>query len=165
MQLPAHDHLDGLGIDYERREFSAHTEKGAANVAHALGFTEGQMVKTLIFESSDGERVLVMVGADKSAVSGHLKRAIGNRNVKMASLEAVKETTGYDVGSVPPFHWQPPGFRSFLDAELLGYDVLGVGAGQWGEEIILTPQDLATACAAIVVNLTDRDSPASIGAR
>jgi len=164
MQLPAHDHLDGLGIDYERREFSVDTEKGAASVARALGFIEGQMVKTLIFEAGNGERLLVMVGADKSAVSGHLKRAIGSRNIKMCSLAGVEETTGYEVGSVPPFHWQPPGFRSFLDQELLGYDVLGVGAGVWGHEIILTPADLARACAAIVVNLTDRDRPASAGA-
>jgi len=163
MQLPAHDHLDALEIPYEKRAFPASTEKGAANVARALGFEEGQMVKTLLFEAGDGERVLVMVGGDKSAVSGHLKRAIGNRNIKMASLEAVKATTGYEVGSVPPFHWQSPGFRSFLDHQLTGYEVLGVGAGQWGHEILMTPQDLAKACAAIVVNLTDRDAPVSVG--
>ena len=33
MQLPAHDHLDALGIAYEKREFPVDTEKGAANVA------------------------------------------------------------------------------------------------------------------------------------
>ena len=161
MQLPAHDYLDQAGIPYEKREFPADTEKGAANVARALGFEEAQMVKTLIFESGEGERVLVLVGGDKSAVSGHLKRAIGNRNIKMCSLEGIVETTGYEVGSVPPFHWQTPGFRSFLDAELMGYELLGVGAGIWGHEIILTPQDLAEACDAIVVNLTDRDQPLS----
>lgn len=163
MQLPAHDHLDGLDIAYEKREFPVDTEKGAANVARALGFVEAQMVKTLIFEAGDGERVLVLVGADKSAVSGHLKRAIGNRNIKMCSLEGVKDTTGYEVGSVPPFHWQPRGFRSFLDVELLRYDALGVGAGVWGQEIILTPDDLVVACGAIVVNLTDRERPVSLG--
>ncbi|HEX9699557.1 MAG TPA: YbaK/EbsC family protein [Acidobacteriota bacterium] len=162
-QLPAHDHLDALGIPYERREFPATTEKGAANVARALGFEGGQMIKTLIFESGEGERVLVMVGADKSAVSGHLKRAIGNRNIKMCSLEGVVETTGYEVGSVPPFHWQPKGFRSFVDAELMGYPVVGVGAGVWGHEIIMTPQDLVRASKSIVLNLTDRERPVSIG--
>lgn len=163
MQLAAHEYLDEQGIPYEKREFPADTEKGAANVARALGFEEAQMVKTLIFESGEGERVLVLVGGDKSAVSGHLKRAIGNRNIKMCSLEGIVETTGYEVGSVPPFHWQPPGFRSFLDAELMGYDLLGVGAGVWGHEIIMTPQDLAKACDAIVLNLTDRDQPVSVG--
>jgi len=164
MDLPAHGHLDTLGIPYEKREFPAETEKGAANVARALGFEEAQMVKTLIFESGEGERVLVMVGGDKNAISGHLKRAIGNRNIKMAPLDAVREVTGYEVGSVPPFHWQTPGFRSFLDHELMSYELVGVGAGVWGHEIILTPQDLVRACKAIVVNLTDRDRPVSIGA-
>ena len=154
---------DPRWIAYERREFPADTDKGAASVARALGFVEGQMVKTLIFEAGDGERVLVMVGADKSALSGHLKRAIGDRNIKMASLEAVEETTGYEVGSVPPFHWQPRGFRSFLDVDLLRYDSLGVGAGVWGQEIILAPDDLVRACNAIVVNLTERNRPVSIG--
>ena len=159
MQLPAHDFLDVAGIAYEKRHFPNDTKKGAANVARALGFKERQMVKTLIFESGEGERVLVLVDGDQSAVSGHLKKAIGNRNIRMCPLDAVKETTGYEVGSVPPFHWQPEGFRSFVDAALLEFDVLGVGAGVWGHQIILSPADLVRACSGIVVNLTDRDSP------
>jgi len=34
-----------------------------------------------------------------------------------------------------------------------------VGAGQWGEEIIITPQNLVKAARATVVNLTDRERP------
>ena len=133
--------------------------RGAANVARALGYEEAQMVKTLIFETGDGERVLVLVGGDRSAISGHLKKAIGSRNIRMCSLEAVQETTGYEVGSVPPFHWQPAGFRSFLDAALMEYEVLGVGAGVWGEEILLTPADLVKASRAAIVNLTEKGEP------
>jgi Cys-tRNA(Pro)/Cys-tRNA(Cys) deacylase len=159
MQLPAHDYLAAEGIPYESRRFPADTPKGAGNVARALGFEESQMVKTLIFETGDGERVLVMVGGDTSAVSGHLKKAIGSRNIKLCSLEGVHETTGYEVGSVPPFHWQPDGFRSFLDQALMAYEVLGVGAGVWGEEILLTPDDLVRAARATVVNLTEKGKP------
>ena len=156
MNLPAHEFLDRQGIPYERRTFPPDTEKGAANVAKALGYQESQMVKTLIFETGEDERVLVMVAADRSAVSGHLKKAIGNRNIKLCSLDGVKEITGYDVGSVPPFHWQPPGFRSFVDAALMSEKVLGVGAGQWGEEILITPDNLVCACDGFVVNLTEK---------
>jgi Cys-tRNA(Pro)/Cys-tRNA(Cys) deacylase len=117
------------------------------------------MVKTLIFESDKGERVLIMVGADQSAISGYLKKVLGSRNIKMASPETVKQVTGYEVGSIPPFHWQPAGFRSFLDQSLMQEEVLGVGAGAWGEEIIITPQHLVQAARAIVVNLTDRERP------
>jgi len=146
-----------LGIPYERKAFPAETEKGAANVARALGFSERQAVKTLIFQVDTGERVLVMLGGDQSAISGNLKRAIGSRNIQMAAPEIVRETTGYVVGSIPPFSWQPEGFRTFLEATLMDEPVLGVGAGQWGEEIFITPQNLVRACGAIVVNLTKRE--------
>src|SRR5690349_23377193 len=154
INLPAHAYLDMQGIPYERRSFPADIEKGAASVARALGFRERQMVKTLIFEADTGERVLVMLGGDQNAISGHLKRAIGSRNIRMAGPDAVLATTGYAIGSIPPFGWQPPGFRSFLEASLLAEPVLGVGAGQWGEEILITPADLVRATGAQVVNLT-----------
>lgn len=158
--LPSHLHLDQLAIPYKRRSFSPDTEKGAANVARALGFPERQAVKTLIFQVDTGERVLVMLGGDQSAISANLKRAIGSRNIQMAAPEVVKQITGYVIGSIPPFGWQPPGFRTFLEVGLINEPSLGVGAGQWGEEIIIAPQDLIHACNAIVVNLTERQPPA-----
>ena len=159
MQLPAHTYLDQLGIPYERRTFPATIEKGAASVARTLGFREHQMVKTLIFETDQGDRVLVMLGGDQSAISGHLKKALGSRNIRMANPEIVKTTTGYEIGSIPPFHWQPDGFRSLLDESLLNEPVLGVGAGQWGEEILISPENLVRASRAQVVNLTDKNRP------
>ena len=125
-------------------------------MAQVLGYDPSQMVKTLIFESGTQERVLVMLGGDRNAISGYLKRAIGSRNVKLAGPESVKEATGYEIGSIPPFHWQPPGFRSFIDALLMDEEVLGVGAGVWGQEIMITPQDLVTASQAVVVNLSQK---------
>ena len=156
MGLPAYQYLEGLGIEHQRLSFPPDTEKGAAGVARALGYELGQMVKTLIFETGAAERVLVMVGGDKNGISGHLKRAIGSRNIKLAGPETVIEVTGYMIGSIPPFHWQPEGFRSFLDACLMDEALLGVGAGTWGEEILITPQNLVDASRADVVNLTDR---------
>ena len=159
MKLPAHQYLDERNIPYEARSFSAETEKGAANVARVLGFSERQAVKTLIFQMDTGERVLVMLGGDQNAISGNLKKALGSRNIQMAAPEVVKETTGYVIGSIPAFGWQPAGFRSFLEASLVKEPILGTGAGQWGEEIMITPEDLIKASNASVVNLTDREKP------
>jgi Cys-tRNA(Pro)/Cys-tRNA(Cys) deacylase len=158
-KLPSHIYLDEQDIPYERKSFPPETEKGAANVARALGFSERQAVKTLIFQVDTGERVLVMLGGDQNAVSGNLKKAIGSRNIKMAEPEIVKETTGYVIGSIPAFGWQPSGFRTFLEASLVIEPILGTGAGQWGEEIMITPKNLIKASNAVVVNLTDRESP------
>ena len=161
MNLPAHDYLDTREIPYERKNFPPETEKGAANVARVLGFSERQAVKTLIFQVDTGEKVLVMLGGDQNAISGNLKRAIGSRNIRMADPEVVKDTTGYVIGSIPAFGWQPPGFRSFFEASLLKEPILGTGAGVWGEEIMITPEHLIRASDAIVVNLTDREKPVS----
>ena len=159
VQLPAHAHLDRLGVPYRRASFPPEIEKGAASVARALGYRERQMVKTLVFETGQGVRALVMLGGDQSAVSGLLKKALGSRDVRMAAPDVVLATTGYVIGSISPFGWQPPGFPTLLEASLLGEPELGVGTGQWGEEILLHPDELVRASGARVVNLTDRDQP------
>ena len=155
MKLPAHLYLDEHNIPYEAKSFSPETEKGAVNVAKVLNFPERQAVKTLIFQVVDSEEcVLVMLGGDQNAISGNLKRAIGSRNIRMAPPEKVKEVTGYIIGSIPAFGWQPEGFRTFLEATLTEEPILGTGAGQWGEEIMITPENLIKASNAKVVNLT-----------
>ena len=154
--LPAHIFLDERQVPYEKLKFSPETEKGAANVAQALGYSESQMVKTLVFESDTGENVLVMIGGDKKAISGNLKRAIGSRNIRLAAPEKVIEVTGYIIGSIPPFHWQPPGFRTFIDSCMMDEKVLGVGTGTWGEEIMILPTELARITNATVVNLSSK---------
>jgi Cys-tRNA(Pro)/Cys-tRNA(Cys) deacylase len=159
MNLPAHDYLEKLGIPFERGSFLPETEKGAANVAASFGMRPRQMVKTLIFEIDRGERMLVMVGGDQNVVSGHLKKVAGSRNIQLASPEAVKQTTGYVIGSIPPFSWQASNFRSYLDALLMEEAILGVGAGVWGNEIFITPSNLVIASRSRAVNLTDRDRP------
>ena len=159
MPLPAHDYLDALGIPYTTGSFPPSTAKGAAQVALAFGYQPRQMVKTLIFAVDTGAKVLVMVGGDQNAISGHLKKAIGSRNITLASPQIVQETTGYAIGSIPPFHWQPLQFRTFMDAALLQEDILGVGTGTWGEEIFITPTHLVQASHAIVVNLSDATQP------
>ncbi|MFQ5571429.1 MAG: aminoacyl-tRNA deacylase [Rhodothermales bacterium] len=133
-------------------------------MAQALGFAERQMVKTLLFATGQGEHVMVLLPADRSAVSGHLKKAIGSRNIRLAPLDTVHDITGYEVGSIPPFHWQPPGFRSFIEASLMEEEVLGVGAGVWGHEILIRPRHLVQAAQAVVVNLTDRSRPVFLDA-
>ncbi|MCB0118113.1 MAG: YbaK/EbsC family protein [Anaerolineales bacterium] len=159
MKLPAHLYLDEHNIPYEAKSFSPETEKGAANVANVLDFPERQAVKTLIFQVVDSEEcVLVMLGGNQNAISGNLKRAIGSRNIRMAPPEKVKEVTGYIIGSIPAFGWQPEGFRTFLEATLTEEPILGTGAGQWGEEIMITPENLIKASNARVVNLTIKNN-------
>jgi Cys-tRNA(Pro)/Cys-tRNA(Cys) deacylase len=157
--LPSHIFLDQHQIPYSTASFPPSTPKGASNVAIALGLKQHQTIKTLIFESDQRQQVLVMVGGDQNVISGNLKKVVGSRNIQMASPETVIQTTGYKIGSIPPFCWQPEGFRSFLDLDMLNESILAVGAGVWGNEILISPTNLIKASQAIVVNLTDREKP------
>jgi Cys-tRNA(Pro)/Cys-tRNA(Cys) deacylase len=157
--LPSHTYLNHLLIPYHTASFSPSTLKGAVSVALALGLTERQTVKTLIFDTGKEERVLIMVSGDMNVISGHIKKVVGSRNVQLATPDSVIATTGYKIGSIPPFSWQPEGFRSFLDLELMSEVLLAVGAGTWGHEILITPANLIKASKALVVNLTNREKP------
>jgi Cys-tRNA(Pro)/Cys-tRNA(Cys) deacylase len=157
--LPSHVFLDQLHIPYSIASFPSTTPKGASSVAIALGLKEHQTVKTLIFETDLGERVLVMVGGNQNVISDHLKKVVGSRNIQLAGPDMVIQTTGYQIGSIPPFSWQPEGFRSFLDLEMMNESLLAVGAGVWGNEILISPSDLVKASRALVVNLTNRGKP------
>ena len=160
--LPSHSFLISRGIPFSTDSFPVTTPKGAAHVAAILGLQENQTVKTLIFTTDKDEQVLVMVGGNKNVVSGHLKKVVGSRNIQLSSPEAVLKITGYQIGSIPPFSWQPEGFRSFLDYDLMGETILAVGAGVWGNEILISPTNLLNASSASVANLTNRDKPINI---
>lgn len=157
--LPSHEFLDQHSIPYSIMRFPPTTPKGAASVANALGLKEHQAIKTLIFETDRQETFLVMVGGDQNVISGLLKKAASSRNIQLASPETVFQTTGYQIGSIPPFSWQPEGFRSFLDMDMMNESILAVGAGIWGNEILISPENLVKASQATVVNLTDRGKP------
>jgi len=157
--LLSHSYLDHHKIPYITDIFPPSTPKGAASVAEVLGLSDHQTVKTLIFETDIDEQILIMVGGDKNVISGHLKKVVGSRNIQLASPDKVFKTTGYQIGSIPPFSWQPEGFRSFLDLELMDEDILAVGAGVWGNEIMISPTNLILASSAKVVNLTNREKP------
>ena len=157
--LPSHTFLDRLHITYTTASFPSSTPKGAASVAVVLGLKEHQAIKTLIFETDKDERVLIMVGGDQNVISGHMKKVLGSRNIQLATPDNVIQTTGYHIGSIPPFSWQPEGFRSFLDLDMMNEDILAVGAGVWGNEILISPTNLVIASHAMVVNLTNREKP------
>lgn len=159
MRLPTHEYLDSLGIRFQSVNFPETTDKGAASVAQVLGnrLRARQVVKSLMFEASSNEMVLVLIGGDQSVISSQLKKAIGDRNIRMASPDGIHEISGYEIGSIPPFSWQPPGFRTFIDASLLREPMLAVGAGKWGQEILITPADLVRAASAQPANLVSSE--------
>ncbi len=77
------------------------TARTADDAATALGCNVGAIVKSLLFRSGNNY-ILSLVSGDKRCSLNKLKKILNEKDVSMASPEAVKENTGYTIGGVSP---------------------------------------------------------------
>ena len=77
------------------------TARTANDAATALGCNVGAIVKSLLFRAGDNF-ILSLVSGDKRCSLNKLKKILNEKDVSMASHEAVKENTGYTIGGVSP---------------------------------------------------------------
>ncbi len=101
--------------------------KTAADAARAVGCETGEIVKSLVFEV-DGEAVLALVPGDRMLQPNRLADAAGGKKARRASLEQVKQATGYAAGGTPPFGHNHP-LQVFADQALRRHDTVWAAAG------------------------------------
>ena len=77
------------------------TARTANDAATALGCNVGAIVKSLLFRAGDNY-ILSLVSGDKRCSLNKLKKILNEKDVSMASPDAVKENTGYTIGGVSP---------------------------------------------------------------
>lgn len=93
--------------------------------AEALGCSVAQIAKSIVFLNDTP--VIVVISGDKRVDARKLSALLG-REVKVADPEAVKRTTGYAIGGVPPFPHQA-GVHVLLDRSLTRFDNVWTAAG------------------------------------
>lgn len=114
------------GVVIEPVRFDRPT-RTAVEAAEAVGCDVAQIVKSLVFES-DGSFVLVLVsGANR--VDPARMEAAGVGNLARADADAVKRTTGYSIGSTPPFGYTGS-LDVYFDEDLLEHDTIWASAGR-----------------------------------
>jgi len=152
MSLSSVTFLKKRNIEHSLQSFPKSTKKGVKNVAAEFGMEINQFLKSLIFEGSSGKLLLCLIEGDKNLDTKLLKKAAGEKDVYMAKEERIEKELGFKIDSIPPF-----GLKStidvFIDEAAMNYDTVGVGAGEWGQEIFLTPQDLHKATKGVFVPL------------
>ena len=105
-------------------EKSARTANDAAT---ALGCNVGAIVKSLLFRAGDNY-ILSLVSGDKRCSLDKLKKILNEKDVSMASPEAVKENTGYTIGGVSPIgHLKQ--CKIFIDSSLERFSDIYGAAG------------------------------------
>ena len=125
--------------------------KTAQDATDAIGVAVGQIVKSLIF-AVDGELLLAYVSGSNQLDENKLALAAGGLMCSRVDADAVRETTGFPIGGVPPFGHVTE-LRVFIDPDLLQYGEVWAAAGTWHDVFALSPQQLVGASGGSVVDL------------
>jgi Cys-tRNA(Pro) deacylase len=142
-----------LGLDVEIREFPDGT-RTAEEAAAAIGVEVGQIVKSLIF-SVDGQVTLALVAGKNRLREKSLAAAAGGSKVERVDADAVRAATSYAIGGVPPFGYPAP-LPTYVDPDLLAYDVVWAAAGSHNHVFAIAPDDLVRATNAVVADLAQQ---------
>ena len=140
-----------LGLDVTVREMPAST-RTAEEAAAACGVTVGQIVKSLVFLGAQtGKPYLLLVSGtnrvNESGVAAHL-----GESVKRPDGRAVRNLTGFAIGGIPPFGHDLP-LATYMDEDLLQYDVVWAAAGTPRAVFSADPKQLRDAVKATVISV------------
>ena len=156
-ELPAsaqkvQDAARALGLEVAVRVMTEPT-RTAEEAASACGVTVGQIVKSLVFLGSQSRKpyLLLVSGANRVNEKG-VARHLGEK-LKRPDADAVRALTGYAIGGIPPFGHDTP-LATYVDADLLAFDVVWAAAGTPKAVFRVAPAQLRDATRAAVIDVT-----------
>ena len=142
------DHLDSLGIEYEKLEHEPVTTSEAAAGARASRLEQG--AKALVVKAKD-EYYHLIISAAARLDSKKLRQAIGSRKLRFATEEEVLALTGCRPGAVPPFG-NVFDLPVLMDELLLAEDTVYFNCGSHTVSLRMGREDLQRATDARVID-------------
>jgi prolyl-tRNA editing enzyme YbaK/EbsC (Cys-tRNA(Pro) deacylase) len=118
--------LESVDLDAEIMVFPEGT-KTAEDAARAIGCPVSAIVKSLVFVVGT-EPVVALVPGDLRLDIARLARASGVGPARRATLDEVRDATGFAAGGTPPFGHAAP-LRVFADPSLKRNDPVWAAAG------------------------------------
>ena len=155
-ELPAsakrvQDAARALGLAIAVREMAEST-RTAEEAAAACGVTVGQIVKSLVFlRGESGRPCLLLVSGANRVNEKDVARHLGEK-LKRPDADAVRTLTGYAIGGIPPFGHDTP-IATWMDHDLLQYDVVWAAAGTPKAVFAVAPEQLREAARATVIDV------------
>lgn len=108
--------------------------------AAALGCTVAEITKSLVF-MADSDAVMVLMAGDQRVDTDRVAKTVGAQRVRRATLDEVREHSGYAPGGTPPFGHVKE-LRVLADRSITGNDVVWVAAGSPNSVFSIRVDDL-----------------------
>jgi len=146
------NYLDKAGVDYR-----IHVADGPTMTAHdaatRLRVPLETIIKSIVFTTQDGSPMVAIVTGDKRVDIGKLS-AIAGAKVRIATAEAAKTFTGFEVGSMPPLGHRNR-IATVIDRKVMSFGKVYGGAGTPDALIEIDPRDIARLTGAKVADVTE----------
>ena len=144
---------DALGDGFEVLEFEEST-RTAADAAAAIGCEVAQIAKSMIFRAADSDRPVLVIASGSVRVDPNKVSALLDEEVRRASPEFVRDSTGFAIGGVAPVaHRVEP--VVLIDQSLFDLDCLWAAAGTPNAVFRLLPDDLLRLTAGVVADIAE----------
>jgi prolyl-tRNA editing enzyme YbaK/EbsC (Cys-tRNA(Pro) deacylase) len=144
--------LTTAGVDARIQEFPSST-RTAAEAAATVGTSVAQIVKSLLFLAGDSP-VLALVSGVNRLDTDRLGELTGSV-ISKADANTVRQATGYAIGGVPPLGFPAP-IPTFIDRDLLQFEVVWAAAGTPRHVFPIAPQQLLRITGGRVADLGTR---------
>ena len=133
--------LKEMGLEAEVIEF-AETTRTSAEAAAQIGCSIAQIAKSLVFRAKASNRPVLVIASGVNRVDEKAVEALLGEKLGKADADFVRDKTGYAIGGVAPVgHATRP--ATFIDEDLLGFEVIWAAAGTPFAVFRLTPAELA----------------------
>lgn len=146
------DALRAAGLETQVRHMPAST-RTAEDAARACGCQVGQIIKSLIFRGAETGQPYLLLVSGVNRVNEQLAGTQVGEPLGRADAQFVREATGFAIGGIPPLG-HATAISTFIDEDLLGYEIAWAAAGTPDAIFAIAPARLAEAASAKPIRVT-----------
>jgi Cys-tRNA(Pro) deacylase len=143
-------HAAGLDIEIRQMADSTHT---ADDAAVQCGVTVAQIVKSLVFQGADTEKLYLFLVSGPRKLDLHKVAKLTGETLHRADPKHVRKETGFAIGGVSPLGHLID-IKAYADESLMQFDVVWAAAGGTNFVFPSEPNALMKAAKAQIADIT-----------
>ncbi len=149
--------LDKQHIAYTTKAYDySEDDLSGVHAAAELGMKPSQVFKTLVGQGNKTGPVVFCIPSDKELDLKKAAAASGNKDVHLVHVKELPGLTGYIRGGCSPIGMKKQ-FPTYIDESAETYDAISLSAGMRGQQVLVSPQDVASCINAKFCALTMKD--------
>jgi Cys-tRNA(Pro) deacylase len=146
-------YLNGHGVAYRLHVVNGPTMT-AEDAATQLHVPLETIIKSILFTDEKQTPVLAILTGDKRADRKKLASVVGSSKVRVATPEATKEFTGFEVGVLPPVAHKNR-IITVIDRKVMSFNKVFGGSGIKEALMEIDPHDIARVTDAELADISE----------